>query len=108
MLAERRELLDSAELVAAFAEEMSEFLATSELTETRAFLRTFIQRHRGSARPGPDPLHDPDARGQPDRALRPCRGGVGEAEFANRYVLVGRTVRNREPAFAPWSLRPMA
>ena len=42
-LAERRELLDSAELVAAFAEEMGEFLATSELTETRAFLRTFIQ-----------------------------------------------------------------
>ena len=43
MLAERRELLDSAELVAAFAEEMGEFLATSELTETRTFLRTFIQ-----------------------------------------------------------------
>ncbi|MCY3734106.1 MAG: recombinase family protein [Chloroflexi bacterium] len=43
MLTERRELLDSAELVAAFAEEMGEFPATSELTETRAFLRTFIQ-----------------------------------------------------------------
>ena len=43
MLAERRELLDSAELVAAFAEEIGEFLATSELTETRAFLRRFIQ-----------------------------------------------------------------
>ena len=43
MLAERRELLDSAELVAAFAAEKGGFLATSELTETRAFLRTFIQ-----------------------------------------------------------------
>ena len=43
-LAERRQLLDSEDMIAAFAEDMSEFLLTSELTETRAFLRTFIQR----------------------------------------------------------------
>ena len=34
-------LLDSAETVAAFAAEMSEFLMTSEITETRAFVRSF-------------------------------------------------------------------
>ena len=43
-LADRRQLLDSEDMIAAFAEEMREFLLTSELTETRAFLRTFIQR----------------------------------------------------------------
>ncbi len=43
-LEDRRQLLDSEDMIAAFAEDMSEFLLTSELTETRAFLRTFIQR----------------------------------------------------------------
>ena len=33
-------MLDSAETVAAFAREMSEFLRTSEITETRAFVRS--------------------------------------------------------------------
>ena len=43
MLAERRVLLDSAETIAAFAAEMSEFLRTSEITETRAFVRSFVK-----------------------------------------------------------------
>ena len=43
MLAERRVLLESAETVAAFAEEMSEFLRTSEITETRSFVRSFVK-----------------------------------------------------------------
>ena len=42
-LAQRRELLDSADTIAAFAEEMSEFLKTSELTETRAFVQSFVK-----------------------------------------------------------------
>ena len=37
--AERRVMLDSAETVAAFARKMSEFLRTSEITETRARYR---------------------------------------------------------------------
>ena len=52
MLAERRELLDSAEMIALFAEEMSEFLRTSEVTETKAFVRSFVKRisiHPGRA-----------------------------------------------------------
>ncbi len=43
VLAERRELLDSADTIAAFASEMSEFLKTSELTETKAFVRSFVK-----------------------------------------------------------------
>ncbi len=34
--------LDSADVIAAFASKMSEFLKTSELTETKAFVRSFV------------------------------------------------------------------
>ena len=50
VLAERRELLDSADVVARFAAEMSEFLKTSDVTETKAFIRSFVKRI--SVRPG--------------------------------------------------------
>jgi len=43
VLAERRELLDSADTIAAFAQDMSAFLKTSELTETKAFVRSFVK-----------------------------------------------------------------
>ena len=43
LLKERRQLLDSADTIATFAEEMSEFLKTSELTETRAFVHYFVK-----------------------------------------------------------------
>ena len=43
LLKERRQLLDSADTIATFAEEMSEFLKTSELTERRAFIETFVK-----------------------------------------------------------------
>ena len=43
VLAERRQYLDSADTIATFAEEMGEFLATSELTETKAFVHSFVK-----------------------------------------------------------------
>ena len=43
-LAERRVLLDNAEVVAEFVADMAEFLRTSDITESKAFLRTFIKR----------------------------------------------------------------
>ena len=43
VLSERRKLLDSADTIAAFAEDMSNFLKTSELTETKAFVRSFVK-----------------------------------------------------------------
>ena len=43
MLADRRLMLDSADTIATFAAEMSEFLKTSELTETKAFVGSFVK-----------------------------------------------------------------
>ena len=43
LLSERREFLDSADTIATFAEEMSNFLQASELTETKAFVRSFVK-----------------------------------------------------------------
>ena len=43
VLSERRALLDRADTIAAFAADMSEYLRTSELTETRAFIRSFVK-----------------------------------------------------------------
>ena len=44
VLKDRRQLLDSADVIATFAEEMSEFLKDSELTETRAFVHSFVKQ----------------------------------------------------------------
>ena len=43
LLSERRQFLDSADTIATFAAEMSEFLKTSELTQTRAFVHSFVK-----------------------------------------------------------------
>ena len=43
VLAERRVVLDDVDTITAHAKEMSEFLKTSELTETRAFVRSFVK-----------------------------------------------------------------
>ena len=43
LLSDRRQFLDSADTIAAFAAEMSDFLKTSELTETKAFVRSFVK-----------------------------------------------------------------
>ena len=43
LLSDRRQFLDSADTIAAFAEDMSEFLMTSELTETKAFVWSFVK-----------------------------------------------------------------
>ena len=43
LLSDRRRLLDSADTIATFAEGMSEFLMTSELTETKAFVWSFVK-----------------------------------------------------------------
>ncbi len=50
VLAERRQLLDRADVIAVFAAQMSEFLLTSQLTETKAFINSFVKRI--TVRPG--------------------------------------------------------
>ena len=44
LLKDRRQFLDSADTIATLAEEMSDFLTTSELTETRAFVHSFVKK----------------------------------------------------------------
>ena len=44
LLIGRRQFLNSADTIATFAEDMSEFLKTSELTETRAFVHSFVKK----------------------------------------------------------------
>ena len=43
-LAERREVLDSVDVIARFVEEMGEFLRTSAVTESKSFIRSFVKR----------------------------------------------------------------
>ena len=43
LLKERQQFLDSADTIAAFAAEMSDFLKTSQLTETKAFVGSFVK-----------------------------------------------------------------
>ena len=43
ILSQRRAALDDVEPIAAYAQEMSEFLMGSELTERRAFIETFVK-----------------------------------------------------------------
>ncbi len=43
VLSERRVVLDDVETITAYAEDMSDFLKTSELTESRAFIESFVK-----------------------------------------------------------------
>ena len=43
VLSERRAVLDNVDIIAAYARDMSEFLMNSEITECRAFIRTFVR-----------------------------------------------------------------
>ena len=43
ILSQRREVLDDVETISAYAQDMSEFLKESELTERRAFIETFVK-----------------------------------------------------------------
>ena len=43
ILSQRRAVLDDVETIAAYAQDMSEFLKESELTERRAFIETFVK-----------------------------------------------------------------
>ena len=43
LLSERREVLDGVETITAFARDMSQFLKTNELTESRAFIKSFVK-----------------------------------------------------------------
>ena len=54
-LRQRRVTLDKMETITAFAQDMSEYLKTSELTESRAFIRSFVKEIE--VRPGKATIH---------------------------------------------------
>ena len=55
MLSERRVTLDKVETITAYANELSEVLRTSEITESRAFIRSFVKEIE--VRPGSVVIH---------------------------------------------------
>ncbi len=55
ILLKRTVTLDKMERITDFAKEMSEYLKTSELTESRAFIRSFVKEV--SVRPGKATIH---------------------------------------------------
>ena len=79
-LAARRQLLDSTDAIAKFAAEMREFLLTSDITETKAFIRTFVKRI--TVRPGRAvirytiPMPEDSPLGRSDAAEVALSGGV--------------------------------
>ena len=105
VLAERRQYLDSADTIATFAEEMSEFLTTSELTETKAFVHSFVKEVQ--VKPGRAaiiysmPTPDDSPLGGADSAEIALNGGVSQIgtswwagldEIKNRRRFRHRTV----------------
>ena len=86
ILSQRREVLDDVETIAAYAQDMSEFLNESELTERRAFIETFVKEI--VVMPGDALLRYTVP--MPDDSLIP--GGVAEKVALNGSVL--STVQN--------------
>ena len=80
VLTERRQYLDSTDTIATFAEEMGEFLATSELTETKAFVHSFVKEIQ--VKPGRAaiiyaiPMPEDSPMGGADSAEIALKGGV--------------------------------
>ena len=66
-LSERRSVLDSADTIAAFAQDMSRFLRESDFTETRSFISSFVKEIAVGPGKGDDPLCHPHAPRQPYR-----------------------------------------
>ncbi|MDE2942107.1 MAG: hypothetical protein OXP10_07190, partial [Chloroflexota bacterium] len=82
MLSKRRVTLDKVETIAAFALDISEFLRESEITESRAFIRSFISEIE--VRPGRATIHY--------SIPTPEDSPIGGADLAE--VALGRGVRS--------------
>ena len=90
ILSQRRTVLDDVDTIAAYAQDMSEFLNESELTERRAFIETFVKEI--VVMPGNALMRYTVP--MPDDSLIP--GGVAEKVALNGSVLP--TVQNGGPA----------
>ncbi len=88
-LSERREVLEDVETITAYAEDMSEYLATSELTESKAFIRSFVKEI--AVAPGQATIRYT----LPMPQDSPLRGGEAEEVALGRPVL--STVKSGGP-----------
>ena len=93
VLAQRRATVQDVERIAAYAREMSEFLMESDLTETKAFIRSFVKEI--AVRPGRATIHYTIPT-PPDNAI----GGSDIAEIA-----LGRRVRKSVTRGGPGGIR---
>ena len=78
-LAGRRRILDRLDTITAYAKDMSDFLRTSELTATKAFVHSFVKGISVKGNTGSHQLHRPDARGQPGRPNERRRNRLGDS-----------------------------
>ena len=81
VLAGRRVMLDNADTIATFAQEMSEFLKTSEVTETKAFVRSLVNEVAIRSGKCCHPLHHSHAGRQSYRARGGRRGRPQRASY---------------------------
>ena len=93
ILSKRRVTLDKVETIAAFAKDMSEYLKTSELTESRAFIRSFVREIE--VKPGKATIHY--------SIPTPEDSPIGGADLAE--VALGRGVRSTGVSGGPaWTV----
>ena len=97
ILSKRRVTLDKVETITAFAQDMSEYLKTSDLTQSRAFIRSFVKEV--AVRPGRATIHyaiptpEDSPIGGGDVAEVVLNGGVMNLGAVSGPILtVGRTV----------------
>ena len=81
VLSKRRVTLDKMETITAFAQDMSEYLKTSELTESRAFIRSFVKEIE--VRPGKATIHY----SIPTPEVSPIEGGDAAEVVLNGGVM---------------------
>ena len=101
-LKDRRALLDSVEVITAYAREMNEFLRTSQVTESRAFIRSFVKEiviRPGTATirytiptPPDSPIDGGDAAelGLPGRVISTVSSGTPERTRTSAFGSGGR------------------
>ena len=77
------------EAITVFAEKICEFLRTSELSESGTFIRRSVKEIVVKHGDGDDPLHGPDASGQPDRRWRCRRSRVARGSSQYSPVWLG-------------------
>ncbi len=98
-LSERREVLDDVDTITAYAEDMSEYLATSEVTESKAFIRSFVKEI--AVAPGQATIRY--TLPMPDDS--PLGGGEAEEVALGRPVL--STVKSGGPGWIRTTDRPV-